>query len=1103
MTSSRSETRSYDGLWVGTFLALFAALLLFTTGSTDFQRFPDRAIGMGLLGGVDASRRYGVYLRIVAVGLALILGVHYLARRLRQLRPGWFQGPRARLEQDIVNTLCGVGSVSLVAIVAADHLEAWPVALAMLAAVVLVGGLGLARRLTGSTVLRQLTVWSTTAPLLLLPWALAYAAGAMLATPKVHPPASFWLASAGLSLLLPVGLVVFLRWPGRWSRARIRQAFAVGAAPLLLFPLLCPVANELQFALAGRLASARKVALLCLGLLALASAALFLLALLGRLRVRARIVSRFCLPVLVAGASLVVAHQHKLGGGGDLLHDGEPSTAIQQLLRFGRWPFVDVWPAHGLSDYFGLLYAAVNGWKPIEIGAWSSALVALTALGTYAVLAAVTTPLFAAGLTALVPIEALFPLPRHSYFYAEPTVLALALLVVWTLRDPTRRRLIWLALATFASFVWMPSSGVACLAGGISLLGLVVVTSSDRAVARRALGAFAAVGLAGLVIYLVALLLRHRPLGDSFRLVLGFFRSEALIGGLPSVLRGFGTMAFFQYILLPAVGFCYLACLARRAIDRRPLRDDQLVLAFITVASFVLFARALSRHGLIEHYQPFFFPFLAATVFVWLRGGRSPQARAWFCLVVALYLVAFPIAPHRSEAAPPYVFHNWSKGESRMTSAPRSYQGLKSFLDTHIGPHDTFLEMLSGPLLYAFTEREVPDSFFLPTMFYATDSVQDAYLRRLALFDRDDRVPIAILPGSSGVGDLDGIPTQVRSYRIAEHVYRHYQPLTTVEGFEIWTSRTRWLRQHPEAQGVRLPLIEPERYQTAHVEARRDADVLIVRATGPDPHISDFVGIPPGAPGEPPALRLRYRTSAPGTLGVSFRRTGGGYSDAATVAVRPASDWQETAVLVPFALAAGQRLEGVRLEPPAGAELSVKDLELVYGQPRAGNPENFSIGMLAFLWGSYDSRAAAHTTVLQQKLALPPDQAQRNRWELAVDPGVDKSTGNYLHLCLSLPASPRPTPPTERPQELVDRPAGWRVAGKVRVRYGTNPGASFEFDLVQPAPDEDQRAFTDGCKDYLVRLSSEYAWMSQPVDSLVLESNTPFRLREANLRKGD
>ena len=49
----------------------------------------------------------------------------------------------------------------------------------------------------------------------------------------------------------------------------------------------------------------------------------------------------------------------------------------------------------------------------------------------------------------------------------------------------------------------------------------------------------------------------------------------------------------------------------------------------------------------------------------------------------------------------------------------------------------------------------------------------------------------------------------------------------------------------------------------------------------------------------------------------------------------------------------------------------------------------------------------------------------------------------------------------------------------------------------------DQRPFTEGCKDYLVRLSSEYAWMSQPVDALVLESNTPFRLREANLRKGD
>src|SRR5689334_21869991 len=139
MTTSRdTEPSAADGLWVGVFLALLAGVLLFNTSSTDLGRFPDRAIGAALLSGVDPSRRYGLYLRIVAIPIGLMLGAHYLTRRWRQLTPHWFVGLQARVERDTINTLCAVGILSLVAVVAADHLEAWTPAVGLLAAILLV-----------------------------------------------------------------------------------------------------------------------------------------------------------------------------------------------------------------------------------------------------------------------------------------------------------------------------------------------------------------------------------------------------------------------------------------------------------------------------------------------------------------------------------------------------------------------------------------------------------------------------------------------------------------------------------------------------------------------------------------------------------------------------------------------------------------------------------------------------------------------------------------------------------------------------------------------------------------------------------------------------
>src|SRR5688572_5330884 len=113
------------GTSVGVFLALLAALLVFSYSSTPLLRYPDRAIGVGLMHGVDSARRFSIYLTLVAVVLAVWLGCHYGARWLQRVRPSWFSGVRSRLENDTCAMFAAVGSVAVVARVSADQLDHW------------------------------------------------------------------------------------------------------------------------------------------------------------------------------------------------------------------------------------------------------------------------------------------------------------------------------------------------------------------------------------------------------------------------------------------------------------------------------------------------------------------------------------------------------------------------------------------------------------------------------------------------------------------------------------------------------------------------------------------------------------------------------------------------------------------------------------------------------------------------------------------------------------------------------------------------------------------------------------------------------------------
>jgi len=1113
--SQKSDARARwslpPGSFLGTFLGLLAGSLVFSFSSTDVSSLRDRPIGDAILQGVDASRRVSIYLSMVAAVLGSWLACHYAAQALRRRAPSWFLGARSRLENDVCATFCAVGSVALVARATIGRLDGLAAVNVCLIGVVAVVVLALARRLSRrqSLLRRALSSLPTLAPLLALPWPFTYIVGLFGAERRAL------LGALLVTTVYAVGFVWTLRRRGRQNGTRVRQAFALSALPFFAFPGSCPVANEIAYTLAHQHPVApQTVALVFLGLLTLAAALLFWAALGGRLRLSpGRLLSRFMLPAIVFGTGLMAVYQHQLTESHvDPLEDGEQITSIYQLLRWGKWPFIDTWPGHGLYDYVGALYAKVNGFHPFELTAWNGILAALSATAAYAILARVSTPLFAVCVATLLPIEALFPVPQYSFFCAEPGLLLVGLLVYRVLARPSLRGYALLSASTFLCFFWTPTSGVACIASVFALLSLSFITARDRRVARRGLEVFAATGALVLVLYAVTLLGRGQPLFETLRLVKTFIQADPMIGGRVSVIERFDSLAFFQYLILPAVGLLYLGRLARHALERRPLDRVEQLLGFLALASLVLFARTLTRHGLIERYQPFYFPFLALALL--MPGADKALARAWFCAGLCLYLVVFPVWAPRQLSLEPFAFHAWQRDEPRYAGATPQYPALHAFLDGTLQPKQTFLELLNMSLLYTVLEREVPGQFFLPSMFYATDSVQDSYLARLQAFGGSERVPVVLLPVSNAKNwnsYIDGIPNTLRSYRIAEHVYRQYVPFGVMDGAAVWVSRARFDEAGEKVPSLALSWREPDSYRTESLEASRlEGDVLRLVAKGRAPQISRVValgGVQLGGLESAHAVRFLYRTSVPGTLQIFFRYADHA-ADSSQVALVAGSEWQAAQLWIPPRPESGIALKDLRFHPPVGSVLEIRALELAYGGPSPQLPQSYSAGMLPFLWGNLDARLSSTPGKLEQSLAVPEGNPRLTAFDLTLNVAADKSKGNYLQLCLRLPDLNLQGAGGLRRWKTIQHAGGWQSAGAATLSYG-EPPSTFDFTLVSPDPNAPGlpgalvRSFEHECKRYLVRLSAQYAWNSQPVAHIQMASSVPLILESAALFSGD
>ncbi len=762
-------------------LCLFAlagivlALLLVRAlgGGSSFDEFPDRIIGISLLSDVDPHFRITVFLLTSALGIVAATALFTLEGMWR------LRLPEIRLsETTAILAACAVANV----VAALFHPDQALFSAAALLCVVLLGTWQWHVRMGAYAGARG---WA-------LRLAMAWQGTTLLLWLTGLPGTALVFGIIALALFLTLGKLL-----QRQLAAGMDRWIVALVAWLALAPLLLIVATELAYFHKGTAVQSSDSLLLF--------AALSLVCLFGaslRPAGEKQLVKLALAGVLL---STFIVNQYEneiLYRGYDLFHLAEKMLPLQQWDDFRSLPFRDYHPGHGLFDLFPHgVYHLLNGGEPLESALWGNGYFQGWVFQTlyigllFACLAPVAGAVSAFLLLFLLPV----------FHVLEPYNALLMLPILRLLRLPAYRNLLlwWTVQWSLALLLtlWRPDFGLVVAAGYLVVMGALSWSRWDIAHVAAGL-AGAVIAIAGIVATVLAL-----SAGEAVIWFVGrwaeFIDIQMLTASYDAFYREWNYLATIQYVVMPLVGVLAGGySLAQVYLRRDPQAlAIHLVVIFATAIGFALSIRLFQRHSLVEGFtKTNFFYFAALFAFLSLR-----LPNAWRGLgAVGLIMLTFLLTPksgnylEKSAWSPrrsyPPVTHDLSmpalaRQEPRLEDRVTRYDAFEKFAKHYLGPGDAFYDFSNAPMLYMLARVKLP-IYHNETVYHTSEKMQDFTLGELDSLYSDGKLPFVVFRRNKPRWDaLDGVDNALRSYKMAEYIYRHYSPCIGVSNLDIWLDK--------------------------------------------------------------------------------------------------------------------------------------------------------------------------------------------------------------------------------------------------------------------------------------------------------------------------
>lgn len=106
------------------------------------------------------------------------------------------------------------------------------------------------------------------------------------------------------------------------------------------------------------------------------------------------------------------------------------------------------------------------------------------------------------------------------------------------------------------------------------------------------------------------------------------------------------------------------------------------------------------------------------------------------------------------------------------------------FLKTQLKKDETFIDLSNTPMLYFYSEKNVPSYFNQYLQNTVTDELLEINIREL----KQMKIPFVVFSQIPEVffDNIDNIPNKVRHHELTNFIYDHYQPFIQAGSYRIW-----------------------------------------------------------------------------------------------------------------------------------------------------------------------------------------------------------------------------------------------------------------------------------------------------------------------------
>ena len=509
----------------------------------------------------------------------------------------------------------------------------------------------------------------------------------------------------------------------------------------------------------------------------------------------------------------------------DIFHLGEKVIPLQQWTSYKLLPFIDYQPGHGLFDALPHgLYYFLSGSSAMESIIWGNGYFIGWVMRAIAIAALYT--LICKRIPPIASFFILWLLPTHHILNPYYTILLLPAIHISNYGKYTATKwwsIQWLLSA--AILLWRLDFGIIMTVSNIVIALLISWQFWRLSDMLKSL----LIGALCLAMVLLVFILLIGGIDDSLstlKIIKTYVAIQIPIASHAEFFHSVNYPFLMQHIFLPGSTVLIASyCLGR--VFNRTGNDQQFItnmlLIFLCSLTLIISLRSLHRHSLIEGVFKNHLYLLVILLFISTRSLKKKTLPIAICIFVMGSYIALPkttnwfynasynITPASEYpiTAIPKELPSWDNNQLRLVDTVTRYDNFIEFMGKALKPGETFYDFANAPLLYALTDVELP-VYITETVYQSSETLQKSTLLELKNLRKERKLPFIVFRQNNRLDSLDDVDNALRSYHIAEFLYKNYRPCVQIDKLDIWIDRRLSSKGNCKQQLTRSINPEPE-----------------------------------------------------------------------------------------------------------------------------------------------------------------------------------------------------------------------------------------------------------------------------------------------------